>query len=77
MGTTTRQIEAMPTLIRPKRNRVEASHQLIADAAKGLVNDWERLATFYRFPQSHWRHLRMSNPAELTKRDGSDPKPGN
>ncbi|MGH7233513.1 MAG: IS256 family transposase, partial [Nitrospiraceae bacterium] len=26
--------------------------------------DWERLVTFYRFPQPHWQHLRTSNPVE-------------
>lgn len=34
------------------------------DAAKCLETDWERLVTFYRFPQPHWQHLRTSNPVE-------------
>jgi transposase-like protein len=26
-----------------------------------LVDDWERLMTFYQFPREHWPHLRTSN----------------
>lgn len=29
-----------------------------------LAQDWERLVTFYRFPQEHWKHLRTSNVIE-------------
>ena len=35
-----------------------------ADATKCVMTDWERLVTFYRFPQPHWQHLRTSNPVE-------------
>jgi transposase-like protein len=29
-----------------------------------LDHDWERLVTFYRFPEAHWKHLRTTNPIE-------------
>ncbi len=29
-----------------------------------LEQDWERLVTFYEFPESHWRHLRTTNVVE-------------
>ena len=29
-----------------------------------LDRDWDRMITFYQFPQEHWRHLRTSNPIE-------------
>ncbi len=33
-------------------------------AAETLVRDWERMITFYMFPQEHWPHLRTSNVVE-------------
>ena len=33
-------------------------------AAQCLITDWERLVTFYRFPQPHWQHVRTTNPVE-------------
>jgi putative transposase len=33
-------------------------------AAQCLERDWERLMTFYHFPQPHWQHLRTTNPVE-------------
>ena len=35
-----------------------------ADAGRLLDEDWERIVTFYRFPQEHWGHLRTTNPVE-------------
>jgi len=37
-----------------------ASHR----AADCLRTDWDRMVTFYDFPQAHWQHLRTSNPVE-------------
>jgi transposase-like protein len=34
------------------------------EAAQCLGADWERLVTFYQFPQAHWQHLRTTNPVE-------------
>jgi len=33
-------------------------------AVDTLVRDWERMVTFYSFPQEHWRHLRTTNIVE-------------
>jgi transposase-like protein len=33
-------------------------------AGETLVRDWDRMVTFYRFPQEHWRHLRTTNVVE-------------
>ncbi len=29
-----------------------------------LEDDWDRLVTFYHFPQAHWQHLRTTNVVE-------------
>ncbi len=34
------------------------------EAAQCLEADWERMVTFYRFPQAQWQHLRTTNPVE-------------
>ena len=33
-------------------------------AAETLERDWDRMVTFYRFPEEHWKHLRTTNPVE-------------
>lgn len=33
-------------------------------AAEVLDRDWERMLTFYGFPQEHWKHLRTTNVVE-------------
>jgi transposase-like protein len=33
-------------------------------AVETLENDWDRMVTFYRFPESHWKHLRTTNIVE-------------
>jgi putative transposase len=38
--------------------------QLAPKAVERLTHDWERLVTFYQFPQEHWRHLRTTNIVE-------------
>jgi transposase-like protein len=38
--------------------------QLSPKAAATLCRDWERMVTFYRFPQAHWVHLRTTNIVE-------------
>ena len=37
---------------------------LAPKAVERLHADWERLITFYQFPQEHWRHLRTTNVVE-------------
>jgi len=33
-------------------------------AVDTLLRDWDRMVTFYSFPQAHWRHLRTTNIVE-------------
>ena len=33
-------------------------------AGEALLRDWERMVTFYRFPEDHWTHLRTTNIVE-------------
>lgn len=33
-------------------------------AVATLLRDWDRMVTFYSFPQEHWRHLRTTNIVE-------------
>jgi putative transposase len=33
-------------------------------AGETLVRDWDRMVTFYQFPQEHWKHLRTTNVVE-------------
>jgi len=33
-------------------------------AAACIVDDWERMVTFYRYPKEHWKHIRTTNPVE-------------
>ena len=33
--------------------------------AARLDHDWERMATLYRFPRAHWKHLRATRVIEL------------
>ena len=37
---------------------------LAPKAVERLHHDWERLVTFYQFPQEHWRHLQTTNVVE-------------
>jgi len=34
------------------------------EAAALIEVDWDRMVTFYKFPQDHWQHLRTTNPVE-------------
>ncbi len=34
------------------------------EAVDTLERDWERMVTFYDFPEEHWTHLRTTNPVE-------------
>ena len=36
----------------------------LAEVGRRLDRDWERMVTFYQFPQEHWKHLRTTNPVE-------------
>ena len=41
-----------------------ATKKGVAAAGHRLAEDWERLVTFYAFPQAHWKHLRTTNVVE-------------
>ena len=48
-----------------RRDRFVARYgQAYPAAAATLERDWERMVTFYDFPEAHWRHLRTTNPVE-------------
>jgi len=36
----------------------------LKDAAALLDQDWDRMLTFYGFPEQHWQHLRTTNVVE-------------
>jgi transposase-like protein len=47
------------------RDQFTARYRAIAPkAVERLHDDWERLVTFYQFPQEHWVHLRTTNIVE-------------
>jgi transposase-like protein len=33
-------------------------------AVEALEDDWDRMITFYDFPEAHWKHLRTTNVVE-------------
>ena len=33
-------------------------------AVAALEDDWDRIVTFYDFPEAHWKHLRTTNVVE-------------
>jgi transposase-like protein len=41
--------------------RYQARHP---KACERLLNDWNRMVSFYAFPKEHWKHLRTSNVVE-------------
>lgn len=47
------------------RDQFTARYQAVAPKAVArLHDDWDRLVTFYHFPQEHWVHLRTTNIVE-------------
>ena len=57
-----------PTLRQAERRRREfqswARGRGLQRAAELIEQDWERMVSFYRYPQAHWRHLRTTNVIE-------------
>jgi putative transposase len=56
-----------PTRREAERQRKEFAHrygQWYPKAAEVLESDWERMVTFYDFPEAHWKHLRTTNVVE-------------
>ena len=70
------QAEARPLLTAIPYAETEATCERLRDqfsrryrtlapkAVERLHHDWERLVTFYQFPQAHWRHLRTTHVVE-------------
>lgn len=47
-----------------ERKKFEQAFRHNAKAVKTVVENWERLTTYYDFPREHWKHLRTSNVVE-------------
>lgn len=68
--TAAERLQAMPyaeTKAECERRRdefVRAYRRTEGKAVDTLLRDWERMVTFYSFPQAHWRHLRTTNIVE-------------
>ena len=48
----------------PPRFKKWADDEGLERAARLLDTDWERMVSYYRYPQAHWRHLRTTNVVE-------------
>ena len=47
-----------------ERKKFEQDFRHNPKAVKTVVENWERLTTYYDFPREHWKHLRTSNVVE-------------
>lgn len=47
-----------------ERKKFEQTFRHNPKAVKTVVENWERLTTYYNFPREHWKHLRTSNVVE-------------
>jgi putative transposase len=47
-----------------ERKKFEQAFRHNAKAVQTVVENWERLTTYYDFPREHWKHLRTSNVVE-------------
>jgi transposase-like protein len=47
-----------------ERKKFEQTFRHNPKAVKTVVENWERLTTYYDFPREHWKHLRTSNVVE-------------
>ena len=47
-----------------ERRKFEQAFRHHPKAVKTVVENWERLTTYYDFPAEHWKHLRTSNVVE-------------
>jgi len=45
-------------------------HSWYPKAVATLEDDWERMVTFFSFPEAHWKHLRTTNVVESPVRIG-------
>jgi putative transposase len=47
-----------------ERKKFEQAFGHNPKAVKTVVENWDRLTTYYDFPREHWKHLRTSNVVE-------------
>ncbi|HEX5092286.1 MAG TPA: IS256 family transposase, partial [Burkholderiales bacterium] len=47
-----------------ERKQFEQAFRHNPKATKTVVENWERLTSYYDFPREHWKHLRTSNVVE-------------
>lgn len=47
-----------------ERKKFEQAFRHNPKAVKTVVDNWDRLTTYYDFPREHWKHLRTSNVVE-------------
>jgi transposase-like protein len=47
-----------------ERKKFEQAFRHNPKGVKTVVENWERLTTYYDFPREHWKHLRTSNVVE-------------
>lgn len=63
-----REVVYAPTQAQAERRKGEfqswAGGEGLERAARLLDADWERMVSYYRYPQAHWRHLRTTNVVE-------------
>jgi transposase-like protein len=63
-----REVMYAPTQAEAERKRQQfeawAQSRGYRQAAETLGRDWDRMVTFYQFPQEHWVHLRTVNVVE-------------
>ena len=62
-----RQLPYAPTQAECERLRQQFAQRYrktYPKAVAALERDWDRMVTFYQFPQEHWKHLRTTNVVE-------------
>ena len=47
-----------------ERKKFEQAFRHHPKTIKTVVENWDRLTTYYDFPREHWKHLRTSNVVE-------------
>ena len=59
-----------------ERKKFEQAFRHSPKTIKTVVENWERLVTYYDYPREHWKHLRTSNVVESPFSGcGSEPQP--
>jgi transposase-like protein len=66
-GEYLKRIPYAKTLLECKRRRdifIDRYRKDYPKAAEKLLSDWDRMITFYSFPEEHWIHIRTTNVVE-------------